>query len=175
MTGRRADEAVWDVIRWLKTEYMMDRVGENFKGLITGVTNFGVFVELGEVFAEGLVHVTALGNDYYHFDPQRHCLVGEHSGKQLRLGDEVLVKVLRVDLDEAKIDLELVEQVSRPERRKNKRGSKKGKKKKTHRKGKQRSDNKQKPAGKKSKKKSTKKKTAKKKKHRKSRDSKGRR
>ncbi len=174
MTGRRADEAVWDVIRWLKTEYMMDRVGENYKGLITGVTNFGVFVELGEVFAEGLVHVTALGNDYYHFDPQRHCLVGEHSGKQLRLGDEVLVKVLRVDLDEAKIDLELVEQVSRPERRKQKRGSKKGQKKKAHRKGKQRSDNKQKPSGKKTKKKSAKKKTSKKK-RRKSRDTRGRR
>lgn len=174
MTGRRADEAVWDVIRWLKTEYMMDRVGENFKGLITGVTNFGVFVELGEVFAEGLVHVTALGNDYYHFDPQRHSLVGEHSGKQLRLGDELLVKVLRVDLDEAKIDLELVEQVSRSERRKNKLGSKKGKKKKAHRKSTPRSDNKQKSSGKKSKKKSLKKKTTKEK-HRKSRESRGRR
>ncbi|MFV1996375.1 MAG: ribonuclease R [Acidiferrobacterales bacterium] len=171
MTGRRADEAVWDVIKWLKTEYMMDRVGENFKGLITGVTNFGVFVELGEVFAEGLVHVTALGNDYYHFDPQRHCLVGERSGKQLQLGDEVLVKVLRVDLDEAKIDLELVEQVSRPKRRaqkRNNRNDKTGKKKKAHRKGKQTSASKQKSSGKQAGKKSAKKKTSKKK-HRKSR------
>ena len=116
MTGRRADEAVWDVIRWLKTEYMMGRVGETFDGLITGVTSFGIFVEIGEVFAEGLVHVTALGNDYYHFDPQRHCLVGEHNKQQLRLGDAVTVRVVRVDLDEAKIDLELVDQRSRAER-----------------------------------------------------------
>jgi ribonuclease R len=132
MTGRRADEAVWDVIRWLKTEYMMGRVGESFEGLITGVTNFGIFVELGEVFAEGLVHVTALGNDYYHFDPARHCLVGEHSKQQLRLGDAVTVRVVRVDLDEAKIDLELVGQQSRPERAKPRRSKQgKGRKKKS--------------------------------------------
>jgi ribonuclease R len=129
MTGRRADEAVWDVIRWLKTEYMMAHVGEEFDGLITGVTNFGIFVELGEVFAEGLVHVTALGNDYYHFDPQRHCLVGGHTNQRLRLGDAVTVRIVRVDLDEAKIDLELVGQQSRPERGKPQR-SKKGKSRK---------------------------------------------
>ncbi len=175
MTGRRADEAVWDVIKWLKTEYMMDRVGDNFKGLITGVTNFGVFVELGEVFAEGLVHVTALGNDYYHFDPQRHCLVGEHSGKQLRLGDEVLVKVLRVDLDEAKIELELVEQVSRAGRRKPRRNDKAGKKNKAHRKGKRRSVNKQQQPKKKTTKKLAKKKTAKKKQHKASKSRQARR
>jgi ribonuclease R len=122
MTGRRADEASWDVIRWLKTEYMMGRVGETFEGLITGVTSFGIFVEIGEVFAEGLVHVTALGNDYYHFDPQRHCLVGEHNKQQLRLGDAVTVRVVRVDLDEAKIDLELVDQRSRADRGKPKGG-----------------------------------------------------
>lgn len=174
MTGRRADEAVWDVIKWLKTEYMMDRVGDNFKGLITGVTNFGVFVELGEVFAEGLVHVTALGNDYYHFDPQRHCLVGEHSGQQLRLGDEVLVKVVRVDLDEAKIDLELVEQVSRTERGKPRRPGKAGKQTKGHRKGKPHADKNHKKTKKKTTKKSAHKKTAKKK-QRKSRQARRRR
>lgn len=124
MTGRRADEAVWDVIRWLKTEHMMDRVGEEFSGLITGVTSFGIFVELAEVFAEGLVHVTALGNDYYHFDPQRHCLIGEHTRQTLRLGDEVTVQVVRVDLDEAKIDLELVGQKARTERPRSKRAAK---------------------------------------------------
>lgn len=108
MTGRRADEAVWDLIKWLKTEYMLDHVGEEFDGIISGVTNFGIFVELSEIFAEGLVHVTSLGNDYYHFDPQKHRLVGEHSRQILRLGDKVSVRILHVDLDEAKIDLELV-------------------------------------------------------------------
>jgi len=147
MTGRRADEAVWDVIRWLKTEYMMGRVGETFEGLITGVTSFGIFVEIGEVFAEGLVHVTALGNDYYHFDPQRHCLIGEHNKQQLRLGDAVTVRVVRVDLDEAKIDLELVDQRSRPDRAKPKRGKGgKSSKKKTSRKQGHRGDKKATPA-----------------------------
>lgn len=175
MTGRRADEAVWDVIKWLKTEYMMDRVGDNFKGLITGVTNFGIFVELGEVFAEGLVHVTALGNDYYHFDPQRHCLVGERSGKNLRLGDEVLVKVVRVDLDEAKIDLELVEQVSRTERRSTKRAQKSGSKNKKHRKGKPHPDKDHKKAKKKNTKSSSGKKDTTKKKSKASKSRKPRR
>ena len=171
MTGRRADEAVWDVIRWLKTEYMMDRVGEEFSGLITGVTNFGIFVELGEVFAEGLVHVTALGNDYYHFDPQRHCLVGEHTRQALRLGDEVIVRVVRVDLDEAKIDLELVEQKARTTRAKTRRGQKhagrrkEGKKKKSKKRSKKatRVPGKKKVAKKGGKKKSAKKKSGKRK------------
>lgn len=119
--------------------------------------------------------MTALGNDYYHFDPQRHCLVGEHSGKQLRLGDEVLVKVVRVDLDEAKIDLELVEQLSRTERRKPKRSDKAGRKKKSRRKDKQRSDNRQQKSKKKTTKKLAKKKTAKKKQHKASKSRQARR
>lgn len=109
MTGRRADEAVWDVIKWLKSEYMMDRVGDHFPGIISGVTNFGLFIELDEIFVEGLIHVTALGNDYYHYEARRHCLLGERTRKAYRLGDGVTVKVVRVDLDEAKIDMELVD------------------------------------------------------------------
>ncbi|NOZ11016.1 MAG: ribonuclease R [Gammaproteobacteria bacterium] len=107
MTERRADDATRDVIGWLKAEFMMDKVGEVFEGKITGVTGFGIFVELKEIFVEGLVHVTALGNDYYHFDPAHHRLTGEHSAKVFRLGDELKVKVVRVDLDEARIDFEL--------------------------------------------------------------------
>ncbi|UCH53405.1 MAG: S1 RNA-binding domain-containing protein, partial [Pseudomonadota bacterium] len=71
------------------------------------VTNFGIFVELSEVFVDGLVHITALGNDYFHFDATRHQLSGERTRMRFRLGDAVRVRVMRVDLDEAQIDFEL--------------------------------------------------------------------
>jgi ribonuclease R len=108
MTERRADEANWDVIAWLKCEYMQDKVGEVFEGVISAVTSFGFFVELRDIFVEGLVHVSTLGQDFYHFDPIRHCLIGERSGSRFAIGDVVKVKVARVDLDERKIDLELI-------------------------------------------------------------------
>ena len=108
MTERRADEATREVIRWLKTEYMSDQVGEEFDGIISGVTSFGVFVELNEVFVDGLIHITALGNDYYHFDPGGHRLIGERTRGIYRLGDPIRVRVVRVDLDEARIDFEPV-------------------------------------------------------------------
>jgi len=107
MTERRADEATREVIRWLKAEYMKDKVGEEFDGYISGVTNFGIFVELVEVYVDGLVHITALGNDYYHFDAAHHRLMGERTRQIYRLGDKVQVRVVRVDVDEAKIDFEL--------------------------------------------------------------------
>lgn len=107
MTERRADEAARDVVNWLKCEFMQDRVGETFAGVITAVTGFGIFVELRDIYVEGLVHVTALPADYYHFDPVHHRLSGERSGRSFRLGDSVEVKVMRVDLDERKIDFEL--------------------------------------------------------------------
>lgn len=118
MTERRADEATRDVVNWLKCEFMQDRVGESFEGVITAVTGFGIFVELKDIYVEGLVHVTALPSDYYHFDPIHHCLSGERSGQNFRLGDSVAVKVMRVDLDERKLDFELVDgQLARPNRR----------------------------------------------------------
>ena len=107
MTERRADEATRDVVNWLKCVFMQDRVGETFAGVITAVTGFGIFVELRDIYVEGLVHVTALPADYYHFDPVHHRLSGERSGRSFRLGDSVEVKVMRVDLDERKIDFEL--------------------------------------------------------------------
>ncbi|MFP6849728.1 MAG: ribonuclease R [Pseudomonas sp.] len=109
MSERRADEATRDVVNWLKCEFMKDRVGETFSGVITAVTGFGLFVELKDIYVEGLVHVTALPGDYYHFDPVHHRLAGERSGRSFRLGDSVEVKVMRVDLDERKIDFELAE------------------------------------------------------------------
>ncbi len=107
MASRRADEATRDVADWLKCEYMRDRVGEVHEGVISGVTGFGLFVELSDIYIEGLVHVTALKNDYYQFDASGHRLMGERSRKSYRLGDSIKVKVVRVDLDEKKIDLEL--------------------------------------------------------------------
>lgn len=104
MTERRADEAVRDVVDWLKCEYMQDKVGEVFDGLVSTVTSFGLFVQLKDVYVEGLVHVTALSNDYYQFDPVAQCLRGERSGRVYRLGDPLQVRVTRVDLDERKID-----------------------------------------------------------------------
>ena len=108
MTERRADEATRDVVDWLKCEYMMDKVGEAFSGVITGVTSFGLFVELNDIYVEGLVHITALNNDYYQFDPVKHRLMGERSRRTFRLADQAKVRVVRVDLDEKRIDFDLV-------------------------------------------------------------------
>jgi ribonuclease R len=107
MTERRADEATREVTRWLKVEYMTEHVGDEFDGIISGVTNFGIFVELAELYVDGLVHITGLGNDYYQFDPAHHRLIGERTRRVFRLGDAVRVRVVRADLDEAKIDFEL--------------------------------------------------------------------
>jgi ribonuclease R len=117
LTERRADEATREVTRWLKAEFMMDRIGEEFDGYISGVTGFGIFVELVEVYVDGLVHVTALGNDYYHFDSAKHRLMGERTRKIYRLGDKVRIRVVRVDLDETKIDFELAGQAAGPARK----------------------------------------------------------
>ena len=106
---RRADDATRDVVSWLKCEYMMDKIGEEFPGIISAVTSFGFFVELADIFVEGLVHISNLGQDYYHFDPTSHQLKGERTGINFRLGDGVKIKVARVDLDEKKMDFELVQ------------------------------------------------------------------
>ncbi|MDO8332732.1 MAG: ribonuclease R [Pseudomonas sp.] len=111
LSERRADEATRDVVNWLKCEFMKDRVGETFTGVITAVTGFGLFVELKDIYVEGLVHVTALPGDYYHFDPVHHRLAGERTGRSFRLGDSVDVRVMRVDLDERKIDFEMAQSV----------------------------------------------------------------
>ncbi|MCY7296923.1 ribonuclease R [Alteromonas sp. a30] len=104
MTERRADDATRDVDEWLKCEFMQDHVGDSFDGVIAAVTNFGFFVRLSDFHIDGLVHITALTNDYYHFDDVKQMLVGEATGQSFRLGDEVKVKVVSVNLDERKID-----------------------------------------------------------------------
>ncbi|WP_065308870.1 ribonuclease R [Janthinobacterium psychrotolerans] len=105
---RRADEASRDVEAWLKCYFMQDKLGEEFTGTITGVTTFGVFVQLDTLFVEGLVHVTELGTDYFQYDDARHELRGERTGKRYQLTDRLTVQVARVDLETRKIDLRLV-------------------------------------------------------------------
>ncbi|MYN07803.1 ribonuclease R [Pseudoduganella aquatica] len=106
---RRADEASRDVESWLKCYFMQDKLGEEFTGMITGVTTFGIFVQLQELFVEGLVHITDLGADYFQFDEARHELKGERTGKRYQLTDKVKVQVVRVDLETRKIDLRLAQ------------------------------------------------------------------
>lgn len=106
-TERRADEATRDVTNWLKCYYMRDKVGESFTGSISGVTAFGAFISLDDLYVEGLLHISELGKDYYHFDAAKHELMGERTKKRYRLGDRVRVKVVRVDLDTTKIDFVL--------------------------------------------------------------------
>lgn len=113
VTERRADDATRDAVDWLKCEYMMDKVGEDYEGIVSSVTSFGLFVELKDIYVEGLVHITALGNDYYHFDPAGHRLRGERTGQTYRLGDPIQVKVVRVNLDDRKIDFELAASADR--------------------------------------------------------------
>jgi len=107
-TERRADEATREVEAWLKCFYMQDRIGEEFVGSISAVVPFGIFVALDDVFVEGLVHVSELGQDYFHFDEKAHAMVGERTGRRFRLSDRVRVQLVRVDMDQNKIDFRLV-------------------------------------------------------------------
>ena len=108
MTERRADDATRDVHLWLKCEYLRHHIGDEFTGVVASVTRFGMFVELTDIYMEGLVHISAFPSDYYHFDQASQRLVGEQTRKTYQLGDAVRVQVARVDLDDRKIDLELV-------------------------------------------------------------------
>jgi ribonuclease R len=106
---RRADEAERDVDERYKCAWMEKHVGSEFDGIVSGVTSFGLFVELIESQVSGLVHITQLPNDYYHFDPVRHLLSGERRGLQFRLGDAVRVQVLRASMEDRKIDFRLTQ------------------------------------------------------------------
>lgn len=109
VTERRADEATRDVVSWLKCEYLQSHVGEIFEGVVSAVVGFGLFVELKDLYIEGLVHITALPQDYYVHEPARGRLIGERTRKVFALGDELRVQVVAVNLDERKIDFEIVE------------------------------------------------------------------
>lgn len=105
---RRADDAARDVENWLKTYYMRDKVGEIFEGKISGVANFGIFVTLDDIYIDGLVHISDLGEDYFNFRPEIMAIEGERSGIRFNMGDRVAVRVARADLDDGKIDFVLI-------------------------------------------------------------------
>jgi ribonuclease R len=107
MTERRADDATRDVEAWLKCFYMRDHLGSVFKGTVSSVTSFGMFVSLDALYVEGLVHISELGKDYFHFDATKHHLLGERTGQSYRLGDRVEVRVVKVDMESTKIDFVL--------------------------------------------------------------------
>jgi len=112
LTERRADDATRDVENWLKCYFMQDHVGETFDGTVSGVTSFGIFVTLDGLNIDGLVHVTELGRDYFHFEPTRHALTGERSGRVFQLAGRVRVMVTRVDLEATKIDFTLANEAA---------------------------------------------------------------
>jgi ribonuclease R len=109
-TERRADDATREVAAWLKCYYMRDRVGEEFEGSVSAVTSFGIFVALDDVYVEGLVHISELGQDYFHFDGTKHQLLGDRTRKRFRLADRVKVQIVRVDLETSRIDFVLASQ-----------------------------------------------------------------
>lgn len=110
MTERRADDATRDVEAWLKCFYMRDHLGSVFTGTVSSVTSFGMFISLDDLYVEGLVHISELGKDYYHFEASKHQLLGERTGKSYRLGDRVQVRVVKVDMESTKIDFVLQEE-----------------------------------------------------------------
>lgn len=120
-TERRAEEASRDVLSWLKCEYMQSRVGEEFDGIVSTVTSFGLFVELNNLHVEGLVHITSLVKDYYRFEQAEGALIGEKSGRQYHLGEPIRIRVAAVNLDDRKIDFQEVD--TGPRLRKEKKGS----------------------------------------------------
>jgi ribonuclease R len=105
---RRADEASRDVEAWLKCKYMREHLGEEYSGVVSAATSFGIFVTLDSLYVEGLVHITELGGEYYRFDELRQELRGERTGIRYAIGSRVQVQVSRVDLDGRKIDFRLV-------------------------------------------------------------------
>ncbi len=111
-TERRADEASRSVMSWLKCNYMLQHVGEEFDGTITTVTDFGLFVTLNDLYVDGMLHISQLGEDYFVFDASSQSLVGQHLGQRFGLGDQVRIKVLAVHLEDRKIDFALVKQLT---------------------------------------------------------------
>lgn len=111
-TERRADEASRSVVSWLKAHYMQQHLGEEFDGAITAVTEFGLFITLSNLYVEGLVHISQLGNDYFAYDAASQSLIGQQHGQRFSLGDNVRIKVAGVNLDDRKIDFALIRQLS---------------------------------------------------------------
>jgi len=124
---RRADDASRDAADWLKCEYLQKHIGQQFHGIVSSVTSFGLFVQLEDLLMDGLVHVTALKRDYYQFDPIRHQLVGEMTNRRYQLGDRLLVEVARVDMEDRKVDFDLISSLSEHKKQKKAGKTRKGK------------------------------------------------
>jgi ribonuclease R len=110
---RRADDAERELVQWKKVRFMADKVGDEFEGYVTGVSAFGLYIELIEHFVEGMVHVSTMADDYYRFVEKAHLLKGENTGKVYRLGDRVTVQVIKVDMERRQVDLGLAEILER--------------------------------------------------------------
>jgi ribonuclease R len=108
MLERRADEATRDAMSWLKCEFMQNHIGEEFDSVVTGVVEFGLFVQIKDMQIDGLIHVSSLGSDYFSRDKSGYRLIGERSKRVYRLGDHLRVRLINVVIDERKIDFELV-------------------------------------------------------------------
>lgn len=108
MTERRADDASRDVERWLKTYYMRDKIGETFVGTVSGMANFGLFVTLDDIYIEGMIHISDLGQDYFHYRPEILAIEGERTRKRFSMGDKVTVRVAQADLETCRVDLTLI-------------------------------------------------------------------
>ncbi len=117
MCERRADEATRDAVAWLKCEFMLDKIGERYTGIVAGVAEFGIFVELDNIFVEGLVHVSELPGDYYQYDAAGHILRGRGHKREFRIGQPIEVVVARVDLDNRKIDFTIAKAGPEPGRK----------------------------------------------------------
>jgi ribonuclease R len=111
-TERRADDATRDAEIFLKCEFLSHRIGEEYEAVVGSATNFGLFVEIDPLYVEGLVHITELGEDYFHYDNARHCLKGERTGMVYRIGDRIKVQIAQVNLDERKVDLRFIEAIN---------------------------------------------------------------
>jgi ribonuclease R len=111
---RRAEEAEREVLEWKKVIFMRDKVGQTFTGLITGVAAFGIFVELNEVFVQGMVPVATIGGDFWRFAEREHRLRGDSTSRELRLGDHVVAQVQSIDEDRRQIELRLLEVAGSP-------------------------------------------------------------
>jgi ribonuclease R len=118
MTERRADEAERELMEWKKVKFMQDRVGEDFDGLIISVTKFGFFVELHDLFVEGLVPLNSLSDDRYTYHENTREIIGQHSRNIYSLGQRVRVLVNRIDPVEKKIEFALLEEVPKKTRKK---------------------------------------------------------
>lgn len=124
-TERRAEAATREAVQWLKCEFMSHKIGQTLFGVVSSVTEFGLFVELEEFYVDGLVHITSLGQDYYRYDADRRQLVGEHSGRIYKTGQRLEVQVARVDMEQGRIDFALTD-VKNEKFSRSKRGPKSG-------------------------------------------------